>query len=216
MAAGSGSVAVTRAARVRGGSLGRLVTPKSARSSWNSRQAAWARLVSSPARIHRQRRSTRRNTAGVIRAAAAVAPNAMPTVAQPTPRFRPAVRAISRYRARATSPAAAMITTAAVAVRGRRRLAASGWPASARRAGGATIAIRARASTRAAITASATAAHGVAVRPAAEPADPAPNSPGRLAWPDPPPGRVVLLPPGVWVPLTIGSEAEPRPAPADM
>ena len=112
---------VTRAASVRGGSLGRLVMPKSARSSWNSRQAAWARPASSSARIHRHRRSTRRNTAGVISATAAVAPNAMPTVAQPTPRFSPLVRAISRYRASATSAAAAMATTATVAVRGRRR-----------------------------------------------------------------------------------------------
>ena len=53
--AGSGSPALTRPASVRGGSLGAQPTPRSCRSSRNSRQAVCARLASSLARSQRHR-----------------------------------------------------------------------------------------------------------------------------------------------------------------
>src|SRR5260370_37509129 len=132
----------------------------------------------------------------------------MPTVAQADVRFRPAVRDSSRYRARAVSaPAAAKMATAELSGM-RRRAASAGWAAdSARRVGGATTATRPKPSTIAAITASATAVHGV---PCCHP--PALPDGARA-----PPGMCVFLgegpdrpPCGFGVPLTIrlGPELE--------
>jgi hypothetical protein len=70
-----------RPARARGGSLGRQPMPKSARSSWNSRQAAWARLVSSVAWIHRQRLRASRDSEGAMSITAPKAITASATAA---------------------------------------------------------------------------------------------------------------------------------------
>ena len=102
----------------------------------------------------------------------------MPMVAQPVPRLRPEVRESSRYRASATSAAAAAASVMDVTVTGlRRRAGLAAAEGRVRSAGGAIVVMIALASTIAAITARATAAHGV---PADRPAHPD-RSPGRPA-----------------------------------
>ena len=90
-------------------------------------------------------------------------------VAQPAPRLRLEVRESSRYRASATSVTAAAASVTEVTVTGlRRRPGLAVAEGRVRSAGGATIEMTAPASTIAAITARATAAHGVpAGRPSA-------------------------------------------------
>src|SRR4029077_7265972 len=143
------------------------------------------------------------------------APNAMPTVAQPTPRFSPLARAISRYKASATRAAAGPQRTATVGARGRRR-ETTGCPASSCWAGPAATEISPKASTSAAITASATAVHGVLAR-LPEPDSPHSVLPGRTVRPGPLTGGADLPADG-WVAGRIGLVPPPCPvrAPAVM
>src|SRR5580700_4503021 len=159
--------------------------PRSCRSSRNSRHAIWARCASSPARSQRPRRTPTRITPGATNTNTPAAPKAMPTVAQPAPRFRPEVWDSSRYSASATIAAAATTSATLVRLTGRRRLAPSGtWPDSTRCAGGATIAMTAHARAMAASMARTTAAHGVPADLADRPApDPPPAPTNLLAWP---------------------------------
>src|ERR1700723_2185407 len=154
-----------------------------------------------------------RITLGATNPNAQAAPKAMPTVAQPAPRFRPEVWASSRYSASATIAAAATTSATLAGLTGRRRLVASGaWADRARCAGGATSAMTPHARPMAARMASTTAAHGVPVDlPARVPPDPSSPLTNLLAGP-PAVGGVLVGPTDDPIdPGTIGGPPVPVP-----